>query len=312
MRAGNPRIEALLAGFAEAERQELVETRRDLHRHPELAFEEHRTADRISGRLERMGLPLRSGVGRTGVVSDPGPPGTPDSAACRHGRPSADRRDGTALCVGDTRRDARVRARRARRDRSGRGRAPGGGPRGRTFPAPLPARRGGSGRSGGVRGGRRARRRYGGLRTAPLESASPGNGRRQPGSAHGRGGRVLDRRGGAGRAWRRSPRDVRHHPRRRPHRRGAPGGRRSGDLAPRLRGRHRRIDSRGGRLQRDSGVGAPDRDGALLHGGDGPGAAREDRRGSSRARRPPRGSGRASTTAASTARPSTTPGWRRS
>lgn len=42
--------------------------RLDLHRHPELAFEEHRTGDFIAGRLAEYGLAVRRGAGRTGVV----------------------------------------------------------------------------------------------------------------------------------------------------------------------------------------------------------------------------------------------------
>lgn len=40
----------------------------DLHRHPEIGFEEHRTADLVAGLLEEMGLEVRRGIGGTGVV----------------------------------------------------------------------------------------------------------------------------------------------------------------------------------------------------------------------------------------------------
>ncbi len=46
----------------------LVEIRRDLHAHPELAFEEHRTASLIARELTRMGIEHQTGVGQTGVV----------------------------------------------------------------------------------------------------------------------------------------------------------------------------------------------------------------------------------------------------
>jgi amidohydrolase len=47
----------------------LVELRRDLHRHPELAHQEHRTASIIEQRLRDLGLDqVRAGVGQTGVV----------------------------------------------------------------------------------------------------------------------------------------------------------------------------------------------------------------------------------------------------
>ncbi len=46
----------------------LIDIRRDLHAHPELAFEEHRTASLIARELARLGIEHRTGVGRTGVV----------------------------------------------------------------------------------------------------------------------------------------------------------------------------------------------------------------------------------------------------
>jgi amidohydrolase len=70
--ASASRLESLLAGFPGGEFSSLVATRRDLHRHPELAFEERRTAKIVAGRLAELGLSPRPGVGRTGVVADPG------------------------------------------------------------------------------------------------------------------------------------------------------------------------------------------------------------------------------------------------
>lgn len=57
---------------------DLVQLRRDLHRHPELAFAERRTASIVRERLAALGLAVRPGVGGTGVVADlegtaPGP-----------------------------------------------------------------------------------------------------------------------------------------------------------------------------------------------------------------------------------------------
>ena len=46
----------------------LVELRRDLHAHPELAFEEVRTAGVVAAELARMGIPHTTGIGGTGVV----------------------------------------------------------------------------------------------------------------------------------------------------------------------------------------------------------------------------------------------------
>jgi amidohydrolase len=46
----------------------MIERRRDLHRHPELAFEEHRTSAIVAKELEELGIEARTGVARTGVV----------------------------------------------------------------------------------------------------------------------------------------------------------------------------------------------------------------------------------------------------
>jgi hippurate hydrolase len=47
---------------------EFVALRRDIHRHPELAFEEHRTAALVADKLEGWGYAVTRGVGGTGVV----------------------------------------------------------------------------------------------------------------------------------------------------------------------------------------------------------------------------------------------------
>src|SRR5262249_6458965 len=54
---------------AEAMREELVERRRDLHVHPELAFQEVRTAGIVANELNALGLEVTTGVGKTGVVA---------------------------------------------------------------------------------------------------------------------------------------------------------------------------------------------------------------------------------------------------
>lgn len=42
--------------------------RRDLHAHPELGFEEHRTAEVVCGELRRLSIEFHTHIGRTGVV----------------------------------------------------------------------------------------------------------------------------------------------------------------------------------------------------------------------------------------------------
>ncbi|WP_237215428.1 M20 metallopeptidase family protein [Falsiroseomonas oryziterrae] len=46
----------------------LVALRRDIHAHPELAFEETRTAGIVAAELARLDIPHRTGLGRTGVL----------------------------------------------------------------------------------------------------------------------------------------------------------------------------------------------------------------------------------------------------
>jgi amidohydrolase len=55
----------------------LIEIRRDIHAHPELGFEEIRTAGVVARELTRLGIRHQTGVGRTGVVGliDGGRPG---------------------------------------------------------------------------------------------------------------------------------------------------------------------------------------------------------------------------------------------
>lgn len=48
---------------------ELVQRRRDLHQHPETAFEEVRTSNIVAEELTRLGLEVQRGVGKTGVVA---------------------------------------------------------------------------------------------------------------------------------------------------------------------------------------------------------------------------------------------------
>ncbi|MBO1029774.1 amidohydrolase [Tessaracoccus sp. SD287] len=56
---------------------DLAELYRDLHAHPELGFQEHRTSALVAGRLTDLGLEVSTGIGGTGVVgvirNGPGP-----------------------------------------------------------------------------------------------------------------------------------------------------------------------------------------------------------------------------------------------
>ena len=57
------------SSFTAAELEEMVATRRDLHAHPELAFEEHRTSALVAEKLKALGIEHRTGVGKTGVLA---------------------------------------------------------------------------------------------------------------------------------------------------------------------------------------------------------------------------------------------------
>jgi amidohydrolase len=68
------RVDAILASHE----AELIEFRRDIHRHPEVSGAEERTADIVAARLRAIGLEVRTGVGGHGVVAllrgaSPGP-----------------------------------------------------------------------------------------------------------------------------------------------------------------------------------------------------------------------------------------------
>jgi amidohydrolase len=47
---------------------ELTETRRDIHAHPEIGFEEERTADIVAAKLKEYGCEVHRGLAKTGVV----------------------------------------------------------------------------------------------------------------------------------------------------------------------------------------------------------------------------------------------------
>lgn len=49
-------------------REQIVAWRRDFHQNPELSFEEKRTSDIVASHLEKLGLEVKRGLGRTGVV----------------------------------------------------------------------------------------------------------------------------------------------------------------------------------------------------------------------------------------------------
>lgn len=53
---------------AKAIADEIIRLRRDIHRHPELGFQEFRTAALVADTLAEIGVDVETGIGRTGVV----------------------------------------------------------------------------------------------------------------------------------------------------------------------------------------------------------------------------------------------------
>ena len=49
-------------------KEEMTGWRRDIHAHPEIAFEEHRTARIVAEKLESFGIEVETGIAGTGVV----------------------------------------------------------------------------------------------------------------------------------------------------------------------------------------------------------------------------------------------------
>lgn len=57
-------LKEIVAGYLD----QIISYRRDIHTHPELGYDEHRTSALIADALEAIGIPTIRGVGKTGVV----------------------------------------------------------------------------------------------------------------------------------------------------------------------------------------------------------------------------------------------------
>ena len=62
---------------------DIVAIRRDIHQHPELGFDVERTAGIAADALRALDIPVRTGIGRTGVVGDLEVPGATKRIALR-------------------------------------------------------------------------------------------------------------------------------------------------------------------------------------------------------------------------------------
>ena len=56
----NPEVLAL--------KNKIISTRRDIHKYPELSFQEHRTSKLVADQLEKFGVSVERNIGKTGVV----------------------------------------------------------------------------------------------------------------------------------------------------------------------------------------------------------------------------------------------------
>ena len=61
-----------IMGAAQKEKEWLVSVRRQIHEHPELAFQEHNTSSLIRAQLHNLGIPYTYPVAKTGVVAQLG------------------------------------------------------------------------------------------------------------------------------------------------------------------------------------------------------------------------------------------------
>ena len=63
--------------------EDIVRIRRDLYMHPEIGFDVFRTADLVGMELQKLGIKVRKGIGKTGVVGDMEVPGATKRIALR-------------------------------------------------------------------------------------------------------------------------------------------------------------------------------------------------------------------------------------
>ena len=67
--SGQDSARETIAAQAKILEPSLLETRRDIHAHPELGNTETRTAELVAKQLRELGLEVKTGVARTGVVA---------------------------------------------------------------------------------------------------------------------------------------------------------------------------------------------------------------------------------------------------
>ena len=97
-----------------ADAEEFTAIRRDIHRHPETAFEEERTAQIVADRLTSWGIKIHRGLATTGVVGtlqgNRKGQKTIGLRADMDALPSPRRRTTSAACLDHREQDARLRS----------------------------------------------------------------------------------------------------------------------------------------------------------------------------------------------------------
>ena len=90
---------------------ELTQIRRDIHAHPELGFEEERTAELVANKLAEYGCEVHRGLATTGVVGTLAARqlAARDRAAGRHGLPADAGAERFPAPLAARRQDARLR-----------------------------------------------------------------------------------------------------------------------------------------------------------------------------------------------------------
>jgi amidohydrolase len=76
-------LQARIYQLCEKHFEEIVEIRRDIHRHPEVGFEVERTAGIVAAEMRKLNLDVKEHIGRTGVVADLNVPGATTRIALR-------------------------------------------------------------------------------------------------------------------------------------------------------------------------------------------------------------------------------------
>jgi len=62
------KIKQKIQSLASSYHQEVINIRRHIHRYPELAFDEYKTSEYISGKLKEYGIAHETGIARTGIA----------------------------------------------------------------------------------------------------------------------------------------------------------------------------------------------------------------------------------------------------